>query len=342
MTTTATTHRDSKTMRKPSLPEAIMGHSIHAFISSRPTAILLVALAATWAGCTLDPSPYDEQALVALFPADGAAAVPTDGVLRIDTGWGLDEDATVTATLTDEQGQAAPLSCVRDEDDTLWIECTPEQPLQPATRYTFTAESGNALSASTFTTEVPTGNGYEIGESMVVEQLGSDSTAATVLTRQLADGGAFLMATWAQADGSEQWFMGPGQELPDGAIADYAVKAEVGYPVAMDVQTDARGFDGQADHAYLPVSIDGQWRYVRLDEVTITGTWAPDSDAIGDLEVEALVTSTSIMRLASYFDEEIADLLVALCRPDVDTDGDGQDDAVMLRLTAAGTPTDVH
>jgi len=317
-----------------------MGHSLRTFVPTISIASLMALVLTT--GCSLTPSPYDEQSLVALFPANGAAAVPTDTTLRIDAGWGLPERADVTGTLQDENGVDTPLTCERSDEDSLWFECTPAQPLQGATRYTFTAAAGSSQVSSVFTTAVPEGRGYEIGAALSVEHFGNDGSAATLMSKSLGDSGPFVMVAETLADGGEQWFMGPGKRLVDGALADYAVKADVGYPVALDVESDANGFDGGADHIYLPVDIEGQWRYMRLDEVTVTGTYLPGTDTIQQMEIEALVTSTTILRLASFFDDEIADLVIALCRPDLDTDGDGEADAALLTLTTSGTPADVH
>lgn len=292
-------------------------------------------------GCSLTPSPYDEHAIVSLFPADGAASVPRDTALRIDAGWGRDGSA-IDAVLVREDGASEALSCERSDHDEQWFECGTSERLAPATTYTFSAGEGAEHVSSTFTTATPTGRGYEIGGAMEIERFGSSPAAADGVSDALAGAGPMVMVASERADGGEVWYWGPGKHLPDDASAEYTTKSDVGYPIAMDVTSDAEGFHGWAAHAYMPIRIEGDWHYIRLDDVSFRGTYLPATDTIATVELEALVTTTSILRLTSLFDEDIANLLIAVCRPDVDTDGDGEDDAAMFRLTTSGTPVEIR
>lgn len=313
--------------------------SILGFLSwSIPTATLVTAMLLQ-SGCSLAPSPYDEHAVVAVFPANGAASVPLNTPIRVELGWSNDAD-TLDAVLTDEYGVAQALSCERIGDDAHWMKCPTEGGLEAETTYTLRV--GNDLATSTFTTASPAGAGYEIGSGLRVEAFGSQDAAADQMTNLLADAGPMVMVAETTDAWSEIWHWGPGKSLPAAATADYAAKAAVGYPVALDVTTDGDRFHGWADHAYFPLTLDGSWHYVRLDEVTVTGVYQSGSDAIAEMEVEAIVTSTSILRVADLLEDDIADLMIALCRPDLDTDGDGEDDAATFRFVTFGTPAKVH
>jgi len=343
MNATSTTHPDNANPRG-SHQEVFM----HTRLSKQTkvagwiivTTFLTFAVASQM-GCTLSPSPYDEHDIVALFPAAGAAAVPQTTPIRIDAGWAHDGDA-LEARLAHEDGTIAAMVCHRAGDDAQWFECERPGKLDADTTYTLSAGSNDAPVTSTFTTAAPEGRGYEIGSSMSIEKFGSEAIAADQISGFLADAGPMVMVAAPDADGSETWHWGPGRRLPDSAAADYAAKQDVGYPVALNVTQDADLFHGWAEHVYMPIELEGDWHYIRLDEVELNGTFLPGSTTIAGMEIEALVTNTTVQRLADLFDEDIADLIIAVCRPDVDTDGDGEDDALTFRLVTAGAEVDIH
>jgi len=321
--------------------EPIMTQRNHVIGWTSVTSFLLFAVLSQF-GCSLTPSPYDAHDIVAVFPADGAASVPRDAVLRIDTGWACDADSTLDAVLTREDGVVEALTCERSDTDEQWFECDTADELAAGTTYTFTAGQDDAHVSSTFTTESPTGRGYEIGSSMKIERFGSSPAAADGLTDVLESAGPMVMVASPMGDGAERWYWGPGRHLPDDADAEYATKSAVGYPIALEVTSDNERFHGWAEHTYMPVYVEGEWHYVRLDEVSISGAYLPGTTTIATMELNAIVTTTSILRMASLFDPAIEDLLISVCRPDLDTDGDGEDDAAAFELLTSGTPADLR
>jgi len=339
MSSNATTIHESKNPQ-PGQSEAIMDRRTNVIGWTGISSFLLFAILAQF-GCSLSPSPYDEHAIVALFPADGAASVPRNTPLRIDAGWGTDAGSTIDAVLVREDGWSETLSCERSARDEQWFECDGNDRLESGTTYTLSAGEGEERVASTFTTASPAGRGYEIGASMKIEQFGSNQIAADGISDVMEGAGPMVLVAGEASDGIERWHWGPAKDLPQDAVVDYTPKSDVGYPVALDVTSDGESFHGWAEHAYMPIELEGDWHYVRLDEVSIRGSYLPGTDTIALLELEALVTSTSITRLANLFDDEIANLLISVCRPNVDTDGDGEDDAARFRLTTSGIPADV-
>lgn len=313
------------------------------------TTILLVALLS---GCSAPaPSPFDSETIVSMYPSNGAAAVPPHTDLMVDVGWDVAEDAVVEATLANELGHSEELRCHREADDDCWYVCPAAAQLVPDTRYTFTASlDGVAQASTTFTTAAPEGNGYEVGQHLVVEQLGANETAANKLTDLMAGSGPSLMVTEGIL-GAENlpaqdttWMWGPGRQLA-GDEEHYAVSRAVGYTAVMNVTVDESGtIHGGADAVYLACELDGEWMFVRIDAVTVRGRMNPDEAGlpIRHFTLEGIVTSTTITRLVDDIDEDLQPLVYALFEADVDTDGDGEDDAAAVRITTQGLPVTVQ
>lgn len=302
-------------------------------------------------GCTLEyyAAGLDEEGIVALFPGDGAAAVPEDTPLRIELAWDFPSDQDVIAWLGESGAVLEPLACVHD-----WtihvVECSPVAPLRTGTEYVFAAQLSSRPSramSSTFQTATPEGLGYEIGAELGVAELGSNALAGPVLSGHLTVSGPLLLVSehLETADDlpalASNWVWGPGKRLEAQPGEPYVIRESVGYPFAAPTVVGAGGtIFGSASYAYLPVSLDGEWRHVRVDGLAMFGQLDPgDPDlAVDDLTIEGYVKASSLLRALADVEGTEASAIRGLVDLDTDTDGNGQLDAAHLVLETRPIP----
>jgi hypothetical protein len=296
-------------------------------------------------GCTLEyyADRMEEEGIVALFPGDGAAAVPEETPLRIELAWDSPSDQDVIAWLGESGGELEPLACVHDRALRV-VDCTPPAPLRPHTGYVFAAQLSSRPSrakSSTFQTATPEGLGYEIGAELGVTELGSNSLAGPVLNAQLTVSGPLLLVSehLDTADDlptlASNWVWGPGKRLEALPGEPYVIRESVGYPFAAPTVVGEGGtIFGSASYAYLPVALGGEWRHVRVDGLAMFGQLDPaDPDlAVEDLTIEGYVKASSLLRALADVDGTEASAIRNLIDLDTDTDGDGQLDAAHLVL----------
>ncbi|MDP7112650.1 MAG: hypothetical protein QGH45_11840 [Myxococcota bacterium] len=306
-------------------------------------------------GCTLEyyAAGMEEQGIVALFPGDGAAAVPEDTPLRIELAWDSPADRDVIAWLGESGDELEPLACVHD-----WtihvVECLPPAPLRSNTEYIFAAQlpsrPARAMS-STFQTATPEGLGYEIGAELGVTELGSNGLAGPVLNTQLTVSGPLLLVSehLDTADDlpalASNWVWGPGKRLEAQPGQPYVIRENVGYPFAAPTVVGEGGtIFGSATYAYLPVTLGGEWRHVRVDGLAMFGQLDPtDPDLpVDDLTIEGYVKASSLLRALADVDDTEASGIRNLVDLDTDTDGDGQLDAAHLVLKTRPIPIAIH
>ena len=314
----------------------------------RPFSVLLGSLICglVTAGCPLeDPAGLGSEGyLVALFPDDGAAAVPPEVVLAVELGSDLDLPVDLDVTLQRGGASPVPLACSPSVDERL-LDCTTGTALQVDSTYVMTAEipgEPDSRLVSRFSTGHPQGAGYELAEEMNVERLGGGSIAPPVLASAIVGGAPLLLVSENVFDHDDlpavgtHFVWGPGRELvaPDSGV--YAVVRDVGYPLASMTMIDDAGYIfGSSAHAYLPIWLDGGWHPVRVDDLVMRGLLRENDPGlhVAELTVEANVPEVSMDRILAQISGPEATLLGALVEMDTDTDLDGEPDAARLVMS---------
>jgi len=266
-------------------------------------------------GCPLEEPAglVDDGYIVALFPDDGAAAVPQEVSLVVEIGADVDTPVDLFATLQRDGGAPVDLDCVATSD-ALLLECTATEPLQDSANYAFVvelAETPDSRVTSRFSTAHPLGAGYELAADMTVGQFGAGEYAAPVLGAAIAGGSPLLLVSQDVYDDEDipvagtNFVWGPGKLL-DGQDSDvYAVTRNVGYPLASVTMIDAHGsIFGSSAHSYLPIWLDGAWHPVRVDDLVMRGSLDTSDPTlpVSELSVEANVPQISIDRIMAQLD----------------------------------------
>jgi len=317
---------------------------------SRFLPFLLVTISMLW-GCTLEEpaGTTSEGQLIAVFPDEGAAAVPLDVQFMVETGGDSEESVEVVGFLEPVGGTPMELSCEPTVHAGLQ-HCIHLGDLEEHTEYTFRAEvtGGTASLSSTFTTSHPEGLGYEIAHSLRVERVGGLDIATDLFNALLAGESELLLVSGDVHDEQDlpsagtNWVWGPGAWIESESA--YAVARSVGYPLSSLTMVDDEGtIFGSSSHSYLPLAAGGSWLPIRVDDLVLRGSIDLDDPelAVTELRVEANVPSSSIDRIAANLDATNAELLKTLIELDTDTDLDGRPDAARLVLTTEAVPAPI-
>ena len=315
--------------------------------------LIITLLASTLVfGCTLEEPVGDvtEGQIIALFPDEGAAAVPRDVVMMIEVANDLDDSVEIEATLEAEGADPVALNCSPSNHDHLY-NCLTTFELEAETWYTFTAEiagAPNSRTVSNFATSHPEGLGYEIAREFNVERVGGLSFATTFFNALLSGESALLLVSQDLHTSADlpsvgtNWVWGPGAYV--NAESAYAVDRSVGYPLSSLTMVDEQGtIFGSSSHSYLPLLVNGQWLPIRVDDLVLRGSLDPNDPElpVSELNVEANIPKSSIDRIASLLGATDASLLESLVELDVDTDLDGVPDAARLVASTQAVPAPI-
>ncbi len=312
--------------------------------------ILIAAAVGFGSGCALEEpaGTVAEGRIIALFPDEGAAAVPLDVIPMVEVA---DDSTPLEAFLEDDEGTVVELSCAPSTFEGLQ-KCLLPTPLEIDRYYTFSAQvEGSPTTAvvANFSTSHPSGLAYEMGAALQVEQFGGLELATSVFNSLISGDAPLLLVSEDVYSGGDlpsvgsNWVWGPG-----GYIASedtYAINRSVGFPMSTMTLVDEEGtVFGSSSHSYLPVWIDGSWMPVRVDDLVMRGTLSPFSPGlpVSQLTVEANLPLVTLDRIAQQLDESEADLLYSLVELDTDTDLDGVPDAAHLVLSTSAVPTAIH
>jgi hypothetical protein len=314
-----------------------------------PTLALLTALALL--GCPLEEPAghHNDGYLVALFPDNGAAAVPLEASLIVEIGPDVETPIDLAATLQRDGGAPMDLTCAAT-DDPLLMTCTADEALQENAQYLLSVELDGAPATrleSRFSTAHPEGGGYELAENLIVERFGAGVIASPLLSATIAGGFPLLLVSEDVFDDADlpavgtNFVWGPGKNLEGQGADVYAVARSVGYPLASVTMIDEQGsIFGSSEHSYLPIWLDGDWHPVRVDDLVMRGTLTPESPGlpVTELSVEANVPQISVDRITAQLGGPEANLLGAMVQMDEDTDLDGVPDAARLILRTRAEP----
>jgi len=313
-------------------------------------AALTIAAAVLVSGCALEEpvGAVAEGRIIALFPDEGAAAVPLDVVPLIEVA---DDSTPLEVTLEDDAGTPLTLSCAPSSLEGQH-RCLLSEQLEMDRYYTLTAQIADSPATavvSNFSTGHPGGLGYEIANELEVLQFGGLSLATSVFNNLISGDAPLLLVSEDVYSGGDlpsvgsNWVWGPGAYIE--SEETYAINRLVGYPMATMTLVDEEGtVFGSSSHSFLPVWLDGRWIPVRVDDLVMRGTLSPFSPGlpVSKLTIEANLPEVTLERITQQLDETTADLLHSLVEMDTDTDLDGQPDAAHLVLTTSAQPVAIY
>ena len=312
--------------------------------------VIMFTAAALVSGCTLeDPvGTVAEGRIIALYPDEGAAAVPLDVIPLVEVA---DDSTPTEVTLEDDAGVAVELDCAPASSDGL-LQCLLPEPLEHDRYYTLTAQVADSPATavvSNFSTGFPRGLGYEVAGELEVLQFGGMDLATSVFNSLISGDAPLLLVSENVYSGGDlpsvgsNWVWGPGAYIE--SEGTYAINRNVGYPMATLTLVDEQGtVFGSSSHAFLPVWINDHWMPVRVDDLVMRGALSPFTPGmpVSELTLEANLPSATLERIAAELDETSADLLHSLVEMDTDTDLDGEPDAAHLVLSTSALPAAIY
>lgn len=312
---------------------------------ARWTLLPLVLTAAL--SCDRDEAKYSVT-LLAVEPPAGSALVPEDYTPRIRFRETFPQGASFQVSLG-VGSHSEVLQCAPGETGEV-LDCPPSEPLRSNKPYRLTVDvnaDGEIDSETGFSTGMPSGLVFDIGESLTVEQTGGSELAAQMFQEALIDRGTMVAILGG--------FFGPDSHLPgDGFIllgrgrGDEAlfeqgqVVADVdeGYTMSIPGELRADGiFTGEVEYASFPIEVDGTPITLPLWHLEVRGQ--VDPEGFGEMTrilVEAMVPEATLVEVVEAMPEwaELLADLANLIDVDADINDDGALDACSLRISGDG------
>ncbi len=313
-----------------------------------PLLLVLLSFCASVTACDQAESPYNLEVL-AVRPADSAAAVPTNVLPTFWLSKPLGADASFEVLLHGG-ADSSTLHCYPNEDGSA-LECPLDVTLEKDQEYELTidlGDDGEVDASSLFDTGMPDGPAYDIGQNLEVVKAGGSDLAARLFQDSLVGETTMLLQIKEfepQGDvlpWGGDFLVGRGYVRPQATDdGEVVVDGEYGFSLATKgvIRADG-GFRASADHATLPVEVDGNPIYLLLHDVVVAGTISlgRDFESLEDVTISGYVPMSSMEELAAAFPswaEALGDLFQVV-DPDVDLNGDGHKDACTLEIEGDG------
>ena len=248
-------------------------------------ALPLVAGACVYAlvtGCVYPTLIHDHDLMVlAIQPSDSAAAVP---LTVTPTFWFTRELGREMAftVLLEGGGETIDMMTCQPNASGEVLQCPLEEPLRDDAQYELSidlGDDGEIDGTSQFSTGMPRGLAFDVGQNLTVEQAGDSDFAADLFEEALVGGETTMLLALdlAPAPAALPWngafLIGQGQIKPRACDeGEVIVDGDYGFTLTAigEVQADG-GFRATTDFATLPVEIDGMPIYIIVREVVIRG-----------------------------------------------------------------------
>lgn len=300
---------------------------VGAFLGAMGIPLLLV-------GCAPSVPELLEGASAAVYPPEGSMAVRGELHVAVDLGVHAGLSPEVTVLSEDRQsgaGQRWEGDCTVDDAQNL-ASCyvMPDPP--NGQDFDIEVWLGERQFRQSISSRVPpVGSAFALHDEAVVEHLGRSELLANVVRELIEDtpmvaalggwqGGAFsgdLLGGLADEEGLDE------QGRPELSIDSPGLTLVM--PVRVD---DAGALAGTTAELWMPIHLDGEVYQLRIKDVSLSGQATPEALL---LDLEGALDAASLVRLIEGSGLD-ADSLLRLVKPDVDTDGDGQDDALSITL----------
>ncbi len=316
-------------------------------IRVRTTLLLTLALPLVTA-CDPD-DPKHSVTILALEPPDGSAMVPEDYVPQVRFRENFPSGASFEVTLF-SGGHTDLLACSPGESAAV-LSCPAEESLRPDAPHVMAVDvnvDGEVEAESRFTTGMPSGLVYDIGDSLEVKQTGGSELAAEMFQEALDEKGTMVAIL--------SGFLGPGTTFPsDGFVLlgrgrgdellfeQGQVVADVDDGYTLSIPTTMKGngtFRGEVEYAAFPIEVEGTPITLPLWNLEVSGQ--AESHGFGELtsiEVEAMIPEDALVEVVEAMPDwaELLADLANLIDLDADINGDGALDSCALRIWGDGS-----
>ncbi len=283
-------------------------------------------------------------------PPDGSAAVPETVVPRVlfnkEIPGQMNFDMTLFRGGVEEDIRCAP------GDDTSILECTPEEPLASSKIYRLLADldlDGEPESETMFSTGLPRGPAFDIGQQLVVERVGNSDSAPDLLELALVDDQTTMVVVFnefkldADALPSDGYMLlGMAHDRPFATQeGEIVADGTFGYVISAPgtVQADG-GFLAEVEYAYMPLLVGGEPYQLLLRSLEIRGTVDTDLEFsyVTEVHAEAWIPVVALQDMIDALSEwgNVLDDMTNIIDPDLDTDLDDELDACLFRFSSAG------
>lgn len=291
--------------------------------------------------------------LLATWPSDAAMAVPADPnpVLLFAEPVDAASLEHLTVTLEGHDFQAVTLPCELSDEGWAAV-CDITQELRHDHTYGLNGSVDDLTLTSLFTTDLPDGLAWNVGDDLRVERAGGSADAPALLEQYLFDTSGDATVVFVADD------LQPADSLPwegrcglaqarvrPGASGDVVLEEAVGTTLSgWGLVGEDERLLAKSEAGALPITVDGQSLFLPVLEVKFAGELDPDADwGLVWFTADAVLPGSALDQLT----EASPDWAVALAEAftlielDRDTDGDGVFDAAVLRLAGSGTRTTV-
>lgn len=308
--------------------------------------LLLVVI---WPGIACEEEPDLDLTLRAVVPPNEAVGVP----LNVEPTFWFNKTIPHEVAFDADIDLAElnwPLTCTTENDGSILV-CEHEEELINGQKHKLLLDLGpdeEPEYEGVFYTGIPTGPAYHLGEEMVVERVGNSDLAADLLGQVMAGDTTLVLVFHKFHPTADllpydlQFLLGRGFIRPHiYAEGGVVLDSEYGFTTSLPgtIQSDG-AFRATGEYGVIPVSAEHTSVLMVLEDVEIGGAVDPDEgwDFLPEVRLSGAIPITSLEELVAAMPEwaEVVADLVGLVKPDLDLDGDGEDDACTLEISATG------
>lgn len=286
-----------------------------------------MALALTLTACAPSVEEILQGGGSSVYPPDGAVAIRGELIVAMEVGDAALPEVTVRSKDRETgAGQRWEGDCTLIEEEALTTCFIMED---PPDGQDFTVEVlGDGLDLSReLSSRVPRpGVAWALHEDAEVLQVGRSEVLANVL-RELLQATPMVAAldSWQGGAWTGDLVAGLATEEDGGGMSIDAP----GLTLVLPVTLDATGaLVSTPTEVWMPVSLNGEVLQLRIQDAVAEGVASADGL---ELTLEGALDGASLVRLIEAYGWE-PERVLQLVRPDVDTDGDGANDALSLVL----------
>lgn len=283
-------------------------------------------------------------------PPDGAAAIPETVIPSLLFNKAIPDGMTFDVTL--HRGDAEEDIRCAPGGDVSTLECAPEEPLRSSKLYRLLAdldEDGELESETQFSTALPRGPAYDVGNQLNVERVGNSDSAPALLQLALVDDQTTMVVVLnefklnQEAMPSEGFvLLGMGHDRPFATEeGEIVADGEFGYVISAPgtIQPDG-GFLAEVEYAYMPLLIGGEPFELLLRSLEIRGTvdTSQGYPYLPEVHGEAWIPVVALQDMIDSLSEwgNVLDDMTNIIDPDLDTNLDDELDACFFRFSSAG------
>lgn len=264
--------------------------------------------------------PEATSSRVGMFPANGTMA--WRGTFEVDVF--LRDPADIERLTVQVDGESGSFTPDCYVDDMGLARCPIAAEVPEEEDFTITASIGTHELVSRVSSRTPEpGRAFRVSEGLTVLHAGA-SEGSTTIVQTLFEGNA--MATVLADDPEGMLLLGPADYWEDGVMS--LDRPGLTMPLPLNSLEDGL-FETRSVEAFLPLSSPNGLVTVRLLDCSVAGF--VDEEGL-HFELDAVLTGESLSNLAAGMGLP-GSAIYGIITPDVDLDGDGEDESVRLEIS---------